>query len=1292
MLIIKKINSRGVTERILLSVWTFVVAFSVDLSAQTTHGALRLEVTTAYNFIVDSNVTSPTSSAPRSAYISARLWNDGSVPITNVRAYIGNKAANTPGVYPSRAHLSLNGPSNGITAGGEFSLTHEGGTLGVLDATRQFPEIPAGGYIPVYWLVSYPNLDLNGNSVTGGSKPSDDLYLNYDIWATGNEGVTPRAVDVRRTATMRSCISAMANKIFPNSANKVPQEYLDLLAKYAPEWNNLAEDGSPGTSITTEGIWYDLGNVGQGFDNDGNLVPDQNAWLQPVGDPTKFDSSAFRLERTFALIVVKLKDGGERVYDVNDQLYFTNLPDNNGVVGLVRYDYRSLKSGVTSVTSPYQMAASGFENEKFNGDYGASFGIPIATTALTLNKTVNLATADPGNTLNYTINFTNPGTKTVGDPDIGLPIVIQETIPAGTKFVFGTAASTPPSGTTFQIRYSSDNGVTWTTTAPLDQTEADLVDEIQWWLNAKLAPAAAGTVTFSVKIDTNYPLGGSPPRGGSPIINVAGLSFGNSDPFIEDDATTTLTGSRQISGTVFLDNGGTGGIFGDGIINGTEAGIGAVTVRLYYDTDNDGAVDDDDIYLGIADTVSSGSIGSYSFDSLPDGKYVVQVDRQDAQLIGPGLGYTPTSPVEIAVTLSGNSAGNNFGFAPTLVVTKSGPSSAYTGGAVSYTIGVENKYTATRQNVYTRYATAATTGSGQAAWTNPNNVINSPDGSAASAPFAAASETLAVNGYTALPLGSIPAGTITNVELVLRARSTGFAANDTSKLNIDISGTSYTSAAPLAINAVTLANANLTDFTYNIFNSKANWTAADFDTILANLVTKKSGNPGTVSLLVDSVSFVVTVTEPPTLTFVPLTDTYNADELQFYNATPAPTSNTVVGSVGTLTWSNIGPILSNNTANVTVEFTAKALSGVGSITTTDTARVTGALFQNGGAANNGQASTSTVILPTSSIGDTIFIDANRSGSQDLSEAGISGVTVQLYQGVTLVATDVTDTSGKYLFENLVPGTYEVRVTTASGPLSGWALSSDPDLDGVPFDPLNPDPLGDSRTTSTLAAGEFNAGADFGYYPPGNELSGCTWIDFDNDGVVDPSEYGIQYVTVNLYNGSNTLIGTTITDSEGTYTFVGLSAGNYRIEVVTTPTPAAFPANLTQSYDPDVTVNNQTNVTIGSADIESINFGYRYSGGNVVSGTIGMDTDPSPDGLLNGTNPSGVGVGETALAGVTVYLYAWNDSANTGVIDSGESVLLGSTVTNANGDYSFSGLPASQFYLVSMAAFSSHPNH
>ena len=317
-------------------------------AASVTDGGLRVEVITAYNLVVDSNVESPSTYAPRSAFMGGTFYNDGTNTLTNVVAYIGDYVDginDTPGTFPTNRHPAY--PTIvGPLSGGNFSLTHEGGDAGVSDATRRLGDIAPGGSATVYWLISYPNLDVNGKSVTGPSvKPDDDLWLEFDIWMNAGETGTERTVAETRRVTMRNEISAMANKILPNSANKVPQAYLDLLGLYVPSWSTDAADGSPGSRIVAEGVWYDLGNVGHGFDNDGDLVPDKNAWMQPVGDPTIFDPSCFRLVHTYAMVIVKLKGGGEEVYYGEDQLYFEHLPENNGAVGWVGYEFVPLRGG-----------------------------------------------------------------------------------------------------------------------------------------------------------------------------------------------------------------------------------------------------------------------------------------------------------------------------------------------------------------------------------------------------------------------------------------------------------------------------------------------------------------------------------------------------------------------------------------------------------------------------------------------------------------------------------------------------------------------------------------------------------------------------------------------------------------------------------------------------------------------------------------------------------------------------------------------------------------------------------
>ncbi len=285
-----------------LAAWMAGAAAGPGSRAQAANpsGSLRVELLSAYNLVVDSNAESPSSQAPHAAYLGVRIHNDGAETLTDVFAYIGDfgdGVNSTPGVYPSRAHPPLVGP----LPGEEFALTHEGGEAGTADAVRFLGNLEPGQFVTVYWLISYPSLDEEGNAVWGPSvKPDDDLWLEYDVWATAFELGTPRLAEDTRRLTMRNEISAMANKIFPNTAAKVPDAYKEALSLYVPVWTNVASDGTPGTRIVTEGIWYDFGNVGAGFDNNGDLIPDRNAWMQPVGDPSLFDPTCFRLVRTVA--------------------------------------------------------------------------------------------------------------------------------------------------------------------------------------------------------------------------------------------------------------------------------------------------------------------------------------------------------------------------------------------------------------------------------------------------------------------------------------------------------------------------------------------------------------------------------------------------------------------------------------------------------------------------------------------------------------------------------------------------------------------------------------------------------------------------------------------------------------------------------------------------------------------------------------------------------------------------------------------------------------------------------
>jgi hypothetical protein len=303
------------------------------------------------------------------------------------------------------------------------------------------------------------------------------------------------------------------------------------------------------------------------------------------------------------------------------------------------------------------------------------------------------------------------------------------------------------------------------------------------------------------------------------------------------------------------------------------------------------------------------------------------------------------------------------------------------------------------------------------------------------------------------------------------------------------------------------------------------------------------------------------------------------------------------------------------------------------------------------------------------IGDFVWQDNDTDGSQDLSEPGIPGVTVQLYNDVngngvydpgtdTWVADDVTDGSGLYEFTGLPAGDYVVVVDTGTLP-ADFVQTGDPDETGACT-------TCDSESGTSIGDGDWiDWSRDFGYRPPGS-IGDTVWIDTNGDGIKDDSETGIPYITVWLYDSDDVLVATTETDSGGIYGFGNVGDGSYYVRVDTSDSD--FPSGLTLTYDPDeanpCTVCDSigwTTISGGSSDLTR-DFGYQFSGLNSISGTVYHDDD---DDAIQ--DP----VETTTYEDVTIYLWdcGADDSCGTG-----DDVFIGSTTTDANGDYIFSSLP------------------
>ncbi|MEZ4984357.1 MAG: SdrD B-like domain-containing protein [Saprospiraceae bacterium] len=281
------------------------------------------------------------------------------------------------------------------------------------------------------------------------------------------------------------------------------------------------------------------------------------------------------------------------------------------------------------------------------------------------------------------------------------------------------------------------------------------------------------------------------------------------------------------------------------------------------------------------------------------------------------------------------------------------------------------------------------------------------------------------------------------------------------------------------------------------------------------------------------------------------------------------------------------------------------------------------------------------LVPIGSIGSTVFIDEDNNGMQDPGDAGIPGITVELYldanmDGVpdgTAIATTVTGANGEYLFDMLPVGSYIVGVPT---PPTDYQLSSGPtdntedvdnNDDGIQATSGAPTYSG---TITLTAGGEPTTGedgfsnedqdddadpaydaygdmtVDFGF-TPAVSVGSTVFLDEDNNGIQDTGELGIAGVTVNLYTAAGDLVATTVTNSDGDYYFGGLFEGDYYIEI-----PAdQFGAGQSLADSPLSSVPGVTDTNDNGEDFDDNGIQDGGQGTVVLSPVFNLTADTEP---------------------------------------------------------------------------------
>ena len=337
-------------------------------------------------------------------------------------------------------------------------------------------------------------------------------------------------------------------------------------------------------------------------------------------------------------------------------------------------------------------------------------------------------------------------------------------------------------------------------------------------------------------------------------------------------------------------------------------------------------------------------------------------------------------------------------------------------------------------------------------------------------------------------------------------------------------------------------------------------------------------------------------------------------------------------------------------------------------------------------------------LPATLKGN-VWHDANNDGVFGVSEQGIPGVTIQLFDaGDRLVAETLTDENGRYGFENLYAGQYRIVEIQPAGFADG--RESVGTIAGTPAGQIGNDVF----RGIDLREGQQGVDYNFGELRLG-AIDGFVHLDRNGDCLfsAEAGDQPLGGVTLQLLDGSGGVIAETATDARGRYSFEGLLPGVYSVRQVQ-------PGGLFTAGERPGTGSGEASENLISGIV--INSGQRVSHYDFceeeaaeIHGRVWEDGPPFetadgrlPDGYRDqrdGVYDPGV---DTPLGDVRLELWFYVDQASgeigprpvtlSEVLNDGRYDHLGGhpdaavwVRSTADGEYSFTGLRAGNYIVV-----------
>lgn len=268
----------------------------------------------------------------------------------------------------------------------------------------------------------------------------------------------------------------------------------------------------------------------------------------------------------------------------------------------------------------------------------------------------------------------------------------------------------------------------------------------------------------------------------------------------------------------------------------------------------------------------------------------------------------------------------------------------------------------------------------------------------------------------------------------------------------------------------------------------------------------------------------------------------------------------------------------------------------------------------------------------SSVSGMVFIDDDNDGRREDDDEGAAGVTVTL---TTLTGADsgktvaaVTDASGAYAFENVMPGDVQLTFDIPDGYAFAKKASGTKRVSIAPMT----DALTASSDAFAIASGENRIDLDAGILPVGT-VSGMVWQDAQYDGRFDAAESGVEGARVALIDAtSGKEISSAQTDETGAYSIGFVRPGEYTLSF-TLPRGMIFTQSgegVIASEDSSFAYSDRFAVRMGESR------GAMSVGAIVPSGVTGrLIIDWNENGLCDEDEPGYAGAVITVMQGGTV---------------------------------------------------------